>query len=116
LEQRGAFAEGAGAGLVCLRADVAADAGLVGLVGVPVDESTVVIFDEYLPLVLRQRMTVQAHHAVGVNTALLACSAEGVGTRVAGVGEDGVHGVVGRFHPGDLLVAGDVSVLLQRQP
>ncbi|MGE5289381.1 MAG: hypothetical protein ACM3ML_19710, partial [Micromonosporaceae bacterium] len=46
LQQRAAFPHGPGAGLAGLGADVGADAGLVGLVGVPVDEPGMVIGDE----------------------------------------------------------------------
>ena len=48
LQQRAAFPDRAGARLAGLRPGVAADAGLVGLVGVPVDEPGVVIGDEDL--------------------------------------------------------------------
>ena len=49
LQQRRALADGA-AGLVGLGADVGADARLVGLVGLPVDEPGMVVGDEDLPL------------------------------------------------------------------
>ena len=43
-------------------AGVGADAGLVGLVGVPVDEPAMVIGDEHLPLALRQPTAADAQH------------------------------------------------------
>jgi hypothetical protein len=102
LQQRAAFPDRAGAGLVRHGPDVAADAGLVGLVGVPVDEPAVVICDEHLPLALRQLPTPDPHLAVLAEVALLAGFAEHVGTGIGRVGEHGVHRVVGRLDPGDL--------------
>ncbi|MGE5292012.1 MAG: hypothetical protein ACM3ML_33480, partial [Micromonosporaceae bacterium] len=57
---------GPGAGLAGLGADVGADAGLVGLVGVPVDEPGMVIGDEDLPLVTGQPPAALAQRAAGV--------------------------------------------------
>ena len=70
LQQRAALADRAGAGLVRRRADVGADAGLVGLVGVPVDEPAVVLGDEHLPFVLRQHVAAHPQLPVGVDAAL----------------------------------------------
>jgi hypothetical protein len=102
LEQRGAFPNRAGAGLVRHRMDVGADADLVGLVGVPVEVPAMVIFDEHLPLALRQLTAADAHLAVLTEVALLAGLAEHVGARIGGMGEHGVHRVIGRLDPGDL--------------
>src|SRR5262249_11246723 len=71
-EQRGAFPKRAGAGFVRHRMDVGADADLVGLVGVPVEEPAMVIFDEHLPLALRQLTAAGSHLAVLTDVALLA--------------------------------------------
>ena len=114
LQQRAALADRAGARLVRPGAGVAADAGLVGLVGVPVDEPAVVLGDEYLPLALGQLAAADAQHAVLAEVALLAGLAEHVGARVGGVGEHVVHRVVGRLDPGDLLAA-QVGGRLQRE-
>jgi hypothetical protein len=65
LQQRAAFPDRAGARLAGLRADVGADAGLVGLVGVPVGEPGVVIGDEDLPLVAGQPAAALAQRAAG---------------------------------------------------
>ena len=102
MEQRGAFPKRAGAGFAGHRADVGVDAGLVGLVGVPVEEPPMVIFDEHLPLALRQLTAADAHLAVLTDVALLAGLAEHVGARISGMGEHGVHRVIGRLDPGDL--------------
>src|SRR5205814_557532 len=115
LQQRGAFPRRAGARLVVLRADVGADAVLVGLVGVPVDEPGVVIGDEDLPLVLAQPTFPDPQVAVGGDVALPACAAEDVRAGVAGMGQGGVHRVVGGLDPGDLREpVAAVAVALQR--
>lgn len=115
LQQCAAFADSAGARLVRLGADILADAGLVGLVGVPVDEPAVMVFDEHLPLVLRQHMAAHTQLPVLADTALLAGPAIDVGTGVGRMGQHRVHRVVGRLDPRDVLVTGDVPVLLQRE-
>ena len=79
-----------------------ADAGLVGLVGVPVDEPGVVIGDEDLPLVSGQPAAPLAQRAVRAEVALLAGPAVDVGASVGRVGQRGVHRMVGRLDPGDL--------------
>ncbi len=116
LQQRAALARRAGARLVRPRADVAANPDLVGLVGIPIDEPAVMIDDQHLPFVLRQPMAAGAQLPIGVDAAVGAGAAEGVGARVGGMGEHGVHRMVGRRHPGDLLAAGDVAMPLQREP
>ena len=50
LQQGGAFADSTGAGLMRLGAGVGADAGLVGVVGGPVDVAGVVVHDQDLPV------------------------------------------------------------------
>ena len=114
-----AFADRAGAGLAGLRVDVAADAGLVGLVGVPVGEPGVVIGDEDLPLVAGQPAAALAQRAAAVKVAFLAGPAVDVRARVGRVGQRGVHRMVGRFHPGDFRDPGaapGIGDLLQRPP
>ena len=115
LQQRAAFPDRAGARLAGLRADVAADAGLVGQVGVPADESGVVIGDEDLPLVAGQPAAPLAQRAVRAEVPLLAGAAVDVGAGVSRVGQRGVHRMVGRLDPGDLAgLAVQVDGLLQR--
>ena len=115
LQQRAAFPHRPGARLVRLRADVGADPGLVGLVGVPVQEPRVMIGDEHLPLALGQGAATDPGGAVGADVAVLAGLAEHVGARVSGMGEHVVHGMVGRLHPDDL-GAVQVGGRLQREP
>ena len=105
LQQRGAFPDRAGARLVPFGPDVAADALLVGLVGVPVDEPGMMLGDEDLPLVLWQPTLAYPQVAVFTDIAVGACPAEDVGAGIGGVGQRGVHRVVGRLHPGDLCKA-----------
>jgi len=114
LQQRAALPDRAGARLVRPRAGVGADAGLVGLVGVPVDEPAMVLGDEYLPLALGQLAAAGAQHAILAEAAPLAGLAEHVGAGVGGVSEHVVHRVVGRLDPHDLLSA-QVSGRLQRK-
>ena len=102
LQQRAAFPDRAGARLAGLRADAGADAGLAGLVGVPVGEPGVVIGDEDLPLVAGQPAAALAQRAARVKVAFLAGPAVDIRARVGRVGQRGVHGMVGRLHPGDL--------------
>src|SRR5207302_810535 len=64
LQQRGALPDRAGARPAGLRADIRPDAGLVGQVGLPVDEPGVVIGDEDLPLVAGQLAAPGAQGAV----------------------------------------------------
>src|SRR5260370_1288882 len=54
LQQGAPLTDRAGAGLMCRRPDILPDLCLVGLVGVPVDEPAVVVFDEHLPLLFPQ--------------------------------------------------------------
>jgi hypothetical protein len=115
LQQGAALADRAGAGLVRLRSGIATNADLVGLEGIPVDEPAMVLDDEDLPFTLRQLVSAHPDRPVGIDAALLAGATERVGARVGGVGEHVVHRAVGRLDPGDLLVAGDVSVFLQRE-
>ena len=117
LQQRAAFPDRAGARLAGLRPDVGADAGLVALVGVPVGEPGVVIGDEDLPLVSGQPAGTLAQRAAGVKVAFLAGAAVDVRAGIRGVGQRGVHRVVGRFHPGDFrdpAAAPGIGDLLQR--
>src|SRR5262249_38326880 len=92
----------AGTGLMRGRADVGADPGLVGQVGVPVDESLVVVDDAALPLVAGQHLSPHPRCAVGADVAVLTGPAEDVGAGVGGVGQDVVHRVVGRVDPDGL--------------
>ena len=97
--------------------DVAADAGLVGLVGVPVDEPGVVIGDEDLPLVAGQAAAALAQRAARVKVAFLAGPAVDVRAGIGRVGQRGVHRMIGRLHPGDLrypAAAPGIGDLLQR--
>src|SRR5215213_6889196 len=105
LQQRAALPDRAGAGLVGPRAGVGADAGLVGLVGVPVDEAAVMFLDQNLPLALRKLVTAGAQLAVLADAAPLAGLAEHIGARVGGMGQHVVHRMIGRLDPGDLLAA-----------
>ena len=102
LQQGAALAQGPGARLVGLRAGVGGDADLIGLEGIPVDESAVMVFDEHLPFALRQLVAAHPQRPVGIDAAALAGAAEHVGTRIRGVGEHIVHRVIGRLDPGDL--------------
>ena len=103
LQQRAALPDRAGARLVGPRAGVGADAGLVGLVGVPVDEPAVMFGDQNLPFALRK--LVAAACAVAPSAPTLRrwrVLAEHIGARVGGMGEHVVHRMVGRLDPGDL--------------
>ena len=102
LQQRAALADRAGAGLMRHRADVLPDPGLVGLVGVPVDEPLVVVFDQHLPLVLRQHAAPDPQRPVVPDRAFLAAAAEGIRAGVGGMGQHVMHRVVGRLGPDDL--------------
>src|SRR5680860_1047833 len=102
LQQRAAFPHGPGAGLVRLGTDVGTDAGLVGLVGVPVEEPVVVVGDEDLPLILGDLATPGTQRPVVVDVALHAGASVDVGAGIGGMGQGGVDRVVGRLHPGDV--------------
>jgi hypothetical protein len=95
LQQRAGLADRAGAGLMRGRADVLGDLCLVGLVGVPVGEALVVIFDQRLPLVLGQYAAPDPEGPVISDQPLLPAAAEGVGAGVGGVDQHVVHCVVG---------------------
>ena len=114
LQQGAALADRAGAGLMRHRAGVLPDLGLVGLVGVPVDEPLVVVFDQHLPLVLRQHAAPDPDRPVVADQPLLPAAAEGIRAGVGGVGQHVVHRVVGRLGPDDLGSA-DVGAGLQRE-
>jgi hypothetical protein len=114
LQQRAAFADRAGAGLMRHRADILPDLVLVGLVGVPVDEPGVVIFDEHFPLALGQHPPPYPQHAAVADPPLLAAAAEGIGTGIGRVGEHVVHRVVGRLGPDEFRSA-DIGARLQRE-
>ena len=115
LQQGATLPHRAGAGLMRGRADVGADPCLVGQVGVPVDESLVVVDDADLPLVAGQHLSPHPRCAVGADVAVLTGPAEDVGAGVGGVGQDVVHRVVGRVDPDDLGGRRDVAILAQRQ-
>src|SRR5680860_699534 len=91
-----------GAGAVRLGTDVGTDAGLVGLVGVPVEEPVVVVGDEDLPLILGDLATPGTQRPVVVDVALHAGASVDVGAGIGGMGQGGVDRVVGRLHPGDV--------------
>ena len=71
--------------------------------------------DEHLPLGLRQHPARHPQPPVGIDAALSAGAAEGVGAGVGRVSEHAVHRMVGRGHPGDLPTAADIAVALQRE-
>ena len=71
--------------------------------------------DTDLPLGWRQHAAADPQDPVVADLFDLAGSAEGVGARVGGVGEDGVDRVIGRVDPHDLGGRRHVSVLVQRQ-
>src|SRR5262249_15439362 len=114
LQQCAALTDRAGARLMSDRADVLGDLCLVGLVGVPVGESLVVVFDQHLPLVLRQHPAPDAQRPIVADRAFLAAAAEGIRAGVGGVGQHVVHRVVGRLGPDDLRSA-DIGAGLQRE-
>jgi hypothetical protein len=95
------------------RTGVGADTRLVGLVGVPVDVSGVVVGDEDLPLALGQHAAADLQLAVLVDVTFEAGLAVDVGAGVDRMGQDLVHGGVGRFHPDDL-TGGVVDAALER--
>jgi hypothetical protein len=72
LEQGAALPHRPGARLVGLGSGVGADALLIGLVGVPVDEPRMMIFNENLPLALGQLAAADSQHTVVAEVALLA--------------------------------------------
>ena len=98
---------------MCHRPDILPDLRLVGLEGVPVDEPGVVVFDEHLPLVLRQHAAPDPRRPVVADQPLLLAAAEGVRAGVGGVGQHVVHRVVGRLGP--MSRAADVGAGLQRE-
>src|SRR6266496_5070325 len=87
---------------------------LVGLVGVPVDVSLVVVFDEHLPLLLRQYAAPDPQRPVVPDAAFLPAAAEGVRAGVGGMGQHVMHRMVGRLGPDDLRSA-DPGAGLQRE-
>src|SRR5260370_27486009 len=89
LAQGAALPDRAGAGLVGLGADVAGQAGLAGLVGVPVDEALVVAGDEHLPLVLGQHAAPLLQGAILAQVLLLAGTAAAIGAGVWPAGPRG---------------------------
>ena len=113
MQQGTAFPHRAGTGLVRPRAGVRTNASLVGLIGVPVDETVVVVGNEHLPLALRQSAAAGAQHPVLVDVTFEAGLAVDVRAGVDGMGEHLVHRGVGRLHPDDVRV-GVVDVALQR--
>ena len=72
------------------------------------------VFDQHLPLVLRQHAAPDPRRPVVADQPLLPAAAEGVRARVGGVGQHVVHRVVGRLGPDDLRSA-DVGAGLQRE-
>ena len=95
--------------------DIAADPGLVPQVGVPVDESLVVVDDADLPLVAGQHLSPCSRCAVLADVSVLAGAPEGIGATVGGMGQDVVDRVIGRVDPDDPVGRRDVSTSDQRQ-
>src|ERR671918_30884 len=75
LQQGGSFAQRAAAGLMGSRAGVGADAGLVGLVGRPVDVAGMVVHDQHLPVRPAQDTGSGPHAAVVIDAAFSAGAA-----------------------------------------
>ena len=102
LQQRRALAHRA-PGLVGLGADVGGDAGLVSLVGRPVDEPGVMVGNQDLPLGLGQPAGTGPHLPRLGDIALVAGLAVDVGASIDRAGDNVVDGRIGRLNPADLV-------------
>ena len=90
LQQGGPFTDRPRARLVSLGANVGADAGLVGLVGGPVDVAGVMAHYQHLPVGAFQVTGPAAHVTVIIDAAGPAGAAVHISTSVGGVGEHSV--------------------------
>src|SRR5918996_1277464 len=106
LQQGGSFPQRAAAGLMGSRGGVGADAGLVGLVGRPVDVAGMLVHDQHLPVRPAQDTGSGPHAAVVIDAAFSAGAAIDIGASVGRVREHPVDRRVGRRDPGELGVAG----------
>src|SRR5689334_2611354 len=86
------------------------DQALIALELVPADVALVMIFDQNIAFI--DRATYATPHALAavLDTYLARRAAEGVGTRVDRIGQDIVHGVVGRQPPDDAFGLGIVRL------
>ena len=84
------------------RADIAADAFLVGQKGCPVKESLVMLGNEHLPLIPPDPAPPGLEITVRGDVFLGAATAVHVRPGIRRVGQRGMHRMVGRFHPDHL--------------
>src|SRR5919106_6263483 len=101
LEQRCALSHGT-ARLVRLWSRIRTNAGLVRLIGRPIDEALMVVGKEHRPLGAWQPADPLAHDALVVDIALMAALAVGISARVDGIGQRPVDRGIGRAAPTDL--------------
>jgi hypothetical protein len=101
LQKRAALPHGA-ARLVRSRPRIAGDALLVCLVGLPVDEARMMLWDQHLPFGARQVSRALLAPAGGIEDDLVAGSSIDISAGIDGVGEHVVDGGVARLDPLDL--------------
>lgn len=112
LQKCAAFSHGA-ACLVRPRSRVAGDALLVGLIGLPVDVTSMMLFDQHLPLIARQTLDSFAPRTRRLERHLHSRLAIDVGACIDGVAQYLVDGVVARLNPTDLGVRAHLQRKLQ---
>src|SRR5258708_280332 len=105
LQQCGAFSHCA-ACLMRLGMNVSVDAGLVGLVGCPVDETWMVIRKKHRPLGQGQMTGSSAEPALFIDVSLMAALSVGICASIYRIGEHMMDGGIRRSDPADLTVHG----------
>src|SRR6185312_11899881 len=97
LQERAALSHGA-AHLVWPGSRVLGDALLVGLIGLPVDVTSMMLLDQHLPFLARQLPDALAAHASCVERHLRARLAIDVGAGIDRVCENLVDSMIARLH------------------
>jgi hypothetical protein len=101
LKQGGSFSHGAAARMMGAWMRIGADAGPINLIGAPVDEALMVVWDEHGPLRLRQLAHPLLARTAAIESDLMAALAVGVGARVDGIRQRMIDGDIAGVDPTD---------------